>query len=334
MAPLVSVCVTTYNQQPYIRQAMDSFLTQETTFGFEILVHDDASNDGTTEILRQYEIEYPNIVSIYYENENQWGRDTYKGGYNRGLLVPHARGKYIAICEGDDYWINTHKLQRQVDYLEGHPETALCCHAAKVLDGHTGQTLGSMGMGSQEHDVSVQELICGWNIPTASWVYRKGILDGLDDEWPFDKPAGDFPSVLYASRNGLIHYDPMVMSAYRYQTPGSWTFALKDSNRALQNARRWINMYDNLDKSTGGVWHQEFVLAATSYVNSIVSAYSTDKEADLSQFAAEVRRRFSFADRVKVLVKRALHFAGLEIVQVGYGKSKSHRLIKVEPTNE
>ena len=153
MKPLLTVCVTTYNQALYIQQTMDSILAQDTDYDIEILVHDDCSIDGTTEILKEYETSYPNKVKVFYEKENQWGKNKYKGGYNRGLLVPNARGKYIAICEGDDYWIDAHKLQKQVGYLESHEDVSFCCHAAAVLDGTSGELLGSMNMGDYEHDL-------------------------------------------------------------------------------------------------------------------------------------------------------------------------------------
>ena len=113
--PLVSISCITYNHEPYIVQALNGFLMQKTTFPFEVLIHDDASTDGTTEIIKGYAQKYPEIIKPLYEEENQW----IKG--RRGSAefnFPRARGKYIAFCEGDDYWIDENKLQMQVDFLE------------------------------------------------------------------------------------------------------------------------------------------------------------------------------------------------------------------------
>ena len=104
---LVSISCITYNQAHFIRQCLDGFLMQKTTFSFEVLIHDDASTDGTTEIIREYESKYPEIIKPLYEKENQWTKG------RRGSAVfnyPRAKGKYIALCEGDDYWIDPLKL--------------------------------------------------------------------------------------------------------------------------------------------------------------------------------------------------------------------------------
>lgn len=120
--PLVSINCITYNHCKYIRDAIEGFLMQRTNFPVEILIHDDASTDGTAEIIREYEKQYPNIIRPLYEEENQW----VKG--RRGSMVfnfPRALGKYIAFCEGDDYWTDPYKLQKQVDFLESHPDYGL-----------------------------------------------------------------------------------------------------------------------------------------------------------------------------------------------------------------
>jgi hypothetical protein len=334
MSTLVTVCVTAFNHAPYIRQAIDSFLAQETSFGVEIYVHDDASTDGTTDILREYEAANPGKIKVFYETENQWGEGTYKGGYNRGLLVPAAHGRYIAMCEGDDCWSDSLKLQKQVDYLEAHPESSLCCHAATVIDGVSGKTLGTMGMGDYEHDVTPDELIRNWNIPTASWVYRKGVLDSLDDEWPFDKPAGDFPSVLYASLNGSVHYLPFEMSIYRYQTPGSWTASMANSSKLVSNARRWVDMYENIDRATDERWHSDFVVAAKGSVRKILGACASNAEAELTPLGIEASRIFTAKDWLKVLVKRTARKLGYELIPVGYGSQTKHQLVKIGRSSE
>lgn len=127
---LVSISCITYNHAPYIRQCLDGFLMQKTDFAFEILIHDDCSTDGTAEIIKEYESQYPDIIKPLYEEENQW----VKG--HRGSAVfnfPRAKGKYIAICEGDDYWTDPLKLQKQVDFLESNSDYVMCSHHFKVF---------------------------------------------------------------------------------------------------------------------------------------------------------------------------------------------------------
>lgn len=117
--PLVSICCITYNHQSYLREAVDGFLMQETDFPFEIIIHDDASQDGTTDIVNTYAEHFPDIIKTIIQTENQYS----KGGLiNPRFVFPKARGRYIALCEGDDYWTDKTKLQKQVDFLEKNPE--------------------------------------------------------------------------------------------------------------------------------------------------------------------------------------------------------------------
>ena len=112
---LVTVCCTTYNHEDYIREAIESFLIQETDFPFEIIIHDDASTDGTAKIIREYEEKYPRLIRTIIQNENQYSK---AGLINLRFVFPKAIGKYLALCEGDDYWTDPGKLQKQVTFLE------------------------------------------------------------------------------------------------------------------------------------------------------------------------------------------------------------------------
>ncbi|WP_183308060.1 glycosyltransferase family 2 protein [Dysgonomonas hofstadii] len=129
--PVVSICCLTYNHERFIRQCLDGFLMQKTSFPFEILIHDDASTDSTASVIREYEERYPGIIKPIYQKENQYK----KGIANTPTYqFPRVRGKYIAFCEGDDYWIDEYKLQKQVDFLESHPDYSLCSHRFKIYD--------------------------------------------------------------------------------------------------------------------------------------------------------------------------------------------------------
>lgn len=126
---LVSICCVTYNHQQFIAQAIDGFLMQKTTFPLEIIICDDASTDGTTEIIKEYEKRYPDLIRGVYQTQNQ---------YSKGLLPypnfawPLAKGKYIALCEGDDFWTDEYKLQKQVDFLEVNPDYIACAHESII----------------------------------------------------------------------------------------------------------------------------------------------------------------------------------------------------------
>ena len=127
--PLVSVCTLAYNHEPYIRECLDGILMQKTNFAFELLIHDDASTDGTADIIREYEAKYPDIIKPIYQTENQYSKGV---KINATIQFPRAKGKYIALCEGDDYWTDPLKLQKQVDFMEANPNCSLCCHHMKV----------------------------------------------------------------------------------------------------------------------------------------------------------------------------------------------------------
>ena len=122
--PLVSILCQAYNHESFIRQCLDGFLMQKTDFSFEILVHDDASTDQTANIIQEYEKNYNNIINPIYQIENQYSQ---KKRVFLNIQLPRAKGKYIALCEGDDYWTDPYKLQKQVNFLENNPAYVLCC---------------------------------------------------------------------------------------------------------------------------------------------------------------------------------------------------------------
>ena len=143
MEPLVSICTTTYQHRRYIRQTLDSFLSQKTDFPFEILVHDDCSGDGTVEILEEYARRYPDVVCPVFEKENQYSKGV---PINETFNFPRARGKYIALCEGDDFWCDDGKLQAQADYMESHPDCTFC-----FTNGYIVEESQSFGPDWREH---------------------------------------------------------------------------------------------------------------------------------------------------------------------------------------
>ena len=122
MDPLVSVYCLTYNHAKYIKDALEGFVHQKTNFQFEVIVHDDASTDGTADIIKDYARKYPDIIVPIYQNENQYSK---KVPITRTFVLPILKGKYYAACEGDDFWCDENKLQKQVDWLENNPEYSL-----------------------------------------------------------------------------------------------------------------------------------------------------------------------------------------------------------------
>lgn len=130
--PLVSICSITYNHAPYIRQCLDGFLMQKTNFPFEIIINDDCSTDGTTEIIKEYAAKYPDLIKPIFHDENQYQKGV-RGMFAK-FVFPKAQGKYLALCEGDDYWIDPLKLQKQVDILEADPNVSIVYTAFRTVD--------------------------------------------------------------------------------------------------------------------------------------------------------------------------------------------------------
>ena len=130
--PLVTIRCTVYNHEPFLRQCLDGFVMQQTTFPFEAIIHDDASTDGSAAIIREYAEKYPNIIKPIYETENKYSK---RGQISKIMdAAMHPSSKYIATCEGDDYWTDPHKLQIQVDFLESHPDYVISSHDFSVFD--------------------------------------------------------------------------------------------------------------------------------------------------------------------------------------------------------
>ena len=128
---MVTIRCITYNHEPYIRQCLEGFVMQKTNFRFEAIVHDDASTDGTAAIIREYAEKYPDIIKPIYETENQYSK---RDGSLRRIMDAHTHGKYVAMCEGDDYWIDPLKLQKQVDFLEDNPEYGMVHTNFRIFD--------------------------------------------------------------------------------------------------------------------------------------------------------------------------------------------------------
>ncbi|MDO4962077.1 MAG: glycosyltransferase [Eubacteriales bacterium] len=256
--PLVSISCITFNHGPYLRQALDSFVNQKTSFPIEILVHDDCSTDDTVSILREYEEKYPDIMRVMYEEENQYskGISNISGVFN----FPRARGKYIAMCEGDDFWSDMEKLEKQAMYMEAHPECALCCHAAGIvaMDGafRTGSELKPFAgtrVLSAEEVISKKE-----NIPTASLMFRAEHAKTLP-QWYFDCPVGDIPLQLYMISKGNAYYFDEVMSMYRMGREGSWGDSMDAEKAKAVAVKKWEQhfeamkkLYEAFDEDNGG----------------------------------------------------------------------------------
>ena len=232
MSVLVSICCLAYNHEKYIADALESFLMQKVNFGIEVIIHDDASTDKTADIIRQYQSKYPDIIKPIFQSENQWSQ---RKSISMQFIWPKASGKYIAICEGDDYWLDPCKLQKQIDYMESHQECTMSFHAAEVV-GFDKKHIRVMRSYSENRICSAGDICIGGGsiTPTASMVFRKELMKD-PPHWYYCASFEDFPLALIVTCHGYAYYIDEVMSAYRTGVAGSWTDRIFDNANFEQN---------------------------------------------------------------------------------------------------
>ena len=224
--PNVSILCTSYNHEKYIADALNGFLMQETDFSYEIIVHDDASTDSTQSIIKKYCQDYPNRIVAILQNKNQYSQGR---KITKDFLLPRARGKYIALCEGDDYWTDPHKLQIQYEYMERHPECMMCAHANRLITAE-GLEKGVARYRNNDADITISDCLSLASTPvqTATYFIRKSLYLNLSEAY-FLCPVGDYSLCVEAAMIYPIHYVDKTMSAYRVLTPESWTYRMRNS---------------------------------------------------------------------------------------------------------
>ncbi len=250
---MVSISCITFNHEPYIARALDSFLMQKTSFPIEILVYDDASTDRTQEIIREYERKYPDVIKPYYQTENQYSKGKYnvEGFYN----YPRAKGKYIAMCDGDDYWIDERKLQLQVDYMEAHPECAMCLHSARIETAEAAIQPLHIRPYRKDCQIPAEGVIDKpSNYPTASLLFRTEYTRDLQDYY-YVSPVGDIPIQIHMASKGTVYYMDREMSVYRQGVSVSWSALMKQGDykqNLIDHHNAMKVMYRGFSKETGG----------------------------------------------------------------------------------
>lgn len=243
IVPLVSFSCITYNHVNFIRDTIEGFLMQETTFPVEILIHDDASTDGTAEIVREYELKYPQLITAIYQTENHYSRGIRP---LQNFILPISKGKYIALCEGDDYWVSPTKTEEQVEVFRKNKNISLV--STKYLAVENEQVLYEVEQGG-----------------TNTYMFRR-----LDYEYPSKRQQyiffGDSVLVNTLSHKGDIHNIPKVAAVWRKHSGGVWS-TIVDNDPRLYRFRH----------SSTEFWMAEFYLekhqhkrAVSHLVNSLM----------------------------------------------------------------
>ena len=240
---MVSVICNVFNHEKYLRDALEGFVMQKTNFPFEVLVHDDASTDKSADIIREYEEKYPEIIKPIYQTENQFTRG---GKITRRFQIPRIQGKYVALCEGDDYWTDPLKLQKQFDFMETNPEYSMCACSTVWKNIQTGVE-EKRGAIDADRDIPLEEIIIEKRgrifqyasifIKTESFVAYPNWRQGLF-------PIGDYPLVLQAGLDGKVRMLADTMCVYRFYAANSWT-ARMDNDKS--RARISLRMIEGLE---------------------------------------------------------------------------------------
>lgn len=217
---MVTIRCLCYNHEPYIRQCLEGFVMQKTNFRFEAIVHDDASTDGTAAIVREYAEKYPDIIKPILETENQYSKHD---GSLRKVLDGKMHGKYIALCEGDDYWIDPLKLQKQVDFLESHPECVMICTRALLYSQIKRKIRGEQFCLNRNGFLNPKDVIKrgGLYIPTCSILHRKSLKENYPS-YCKNSAVGDYPLQIFCALKGKVYYLDEPMVVYRIDNPQSW----------------------------------------------------------------------------------------------------------------
>jgi len=232
-SPKLSVCLITYNHARFIREALDSVLNQETEFAFEVCIGEDESSDGTHEICREYARNHPDKIRLFErsrkDNIRVYGRPT--GRFNFLETLRECRGEYVAWLEGDDYWTDPHKLQKQVDYLDQNPDVPCCFHHSIRVDEHSHTTQSPETLVLRQ--VTQTDFILGRReyVGTHATVFRNGGCRIWDQRWA--KAVGSFDKFfkMYLIGDGAAVVLPEIMGAYREHPSGLYT-----SLRSLEKA--------------------------------------------------------------------------------------------------
>lgn len=262
----VSVLCATYNQEKYIKQALNGFVMQKTNFPFEVIVNDDASTDKTPEIIKEYVNKYPNIIKPIYQKENQYSKGV---SITIECLFPKAKGKYLAFCEGDDFWTDENKLQMQYDIMERNPNCHLCLHKVSTIS-ENGKDLDKTypNFKLKEQIMSAKDFFqiafFKYSFQTSCYFmkkedYEKYIIDFVNIRQKFRKySTGDLSILFYFGQlDGIIYIDRN-MSKYRTLSLGSMSerSKKKSNNFKIAKGNCFIEIMEDFDKYTKYKYHK------------------------------------------------------------------------------
>lgn len=285
----VSASITAYNHEPYIAQAIEGALAQETDFGFEVVVGDDCSTDGTREVILDLARRHPGRIQTIFPDKN------FGDGGKRIFLetIQACRGRYIATMDGDDYWTSPRKLQLQVELLESRPDCSMCFHdVLKVYD--DGSRPPSRYNGPTPKRLwTLDDAFERCFAAACSPLFRREVLDGLPP-WYLDLPFGDWPLLVLAARQGPIAYLDEVMGVYRIHAGGMWSRLT-----SIARLEGLLDFYRRLDAALGFEHSARLRRAAAKYQRDLAFLYEAAGEVEKARAAALRALRSPTAEPVR-----------------------------------
>jgi glycosyltransferase involved in cell wall biosynthesis len=252
-APVVTVSLITYNHARFIEQAVESVLMQETHFPYELVIGEDESNDATREIVQRYAAAHPDLIRLHLHSRasNLSIRGKPTGRQNFVHNIRSARGKYIALLDGDDFWTSPHKLQRQVDYLEKNAGCAICFHRADVVD-EEGQRIEAIGPAQvTQPTYSLADYLQHRFFPrTCTVMFRRGLFPDFPP-WYFTCPVGDFPLHVLNAHHGDFGFIDEAMGAYRIHAGGLWSLGIEPGSWWAESREQRLRLAARLEAMIG-----------------------------------------------------------------------------------
>ena len=307
----VSVYCMAYNHGKYIRDALEGFVNQKTNFKYEVIVHDDASTDNTADVIREYAGKYPDIIKPIYQKENQHSK---KVKIIKTYILPKMSGKYVALCEGDDYWTDENKLQLQYDAMEQHPECSMCAHYVKVEKMNANNRVGynpevpSRKRQLEEGVISPGQMI---TIIVEDFIQLSSVFMRADHyreymdnkpEYAIALPVGDTPLCLYMAVKGSLYFMDKTMSTYRKGVEGSWTARIQnDKEKHKLHRQRYIRGLELYKEFLNGKYEKEIEHAILHY-KFVDACSSCDYKKAFSKEYREIFKTVSRKTRVRVFL--------------------------------
>lgn len=300
--PFVSIYCLVYNHEEYLKDCLNGILMQNVDFSYEIVAHDDASTDKSVEILQEYRRKYPDKFKLILQKENQYSKGVH---VLNDFVFPYLEGKYVAVCEGDDFWTDKDKLRKQVDFLEKNQEYSACVHNCIKwhLREHTKTVMYSC---EKDYDISFEQVAQGGSscYQMASLVHRKEYLDKLPQFFTMVTSYSDYTLAMYLALEGKIRFMNETMSVYRFFSSGSLAERSMDELNEIKCKKQeaTLNMLKEVDRYSDYRYHDTLVKLTDDYEYSVAELRNDYKVLNSKKYIERFTQK-GFKYRMKVMIK-------------------------------